>query len=291
MPTNPWELPLESTDPTVSYVPETTDSSQLTPAASPITLSKVGSGKVTMTAKKLALRIAWSSELNEDSVLPVVRVYRNQAVRALQNAIDNVIVNGDAVVTANTNINKIDGTPGATDKYLAFNGLRKYCLVTNTAQKIDGAGPITVALLRQARFKLDGGYALRPRDCAIIADDLTYAKLLSMPEFATVDKAGAAATNLSGQVGVIDGVPVFASAEMGLSRATDGKISVTAANNTRGSVIIVHRPNWMIGYRRQVQAQVDYLSWADAYHLTVTARLALAWFDAVSAAQVYNLDT
>jgi HK97 family phage major capsid protein len=290
MPTNPYELPIESTDPTVYFVAETTDATQLTwGTGNPITLSKIGSGKVQMNAKKLALRVAWSAELNEDSLIPVIANYRRQALRAMQNAIDNVLVNGDTATGASTNINLIDGTPTTGTKYLAFNGLRKYCLVTNSAQSKSAGGPPTLPLLRTGRFLLNGAYALRPRDLAWIVDDLTYARLLNLPEFQTMDKAGNAATNLTGQVGVIDGVPVFATAEMGLSQTADGKISGTPANNAKGQAICVFRPSWMLGYRRQVTAVVEYLSSVDAYHLIVTARLHLVNFDTQSAAELYNL--
>jgi HK97 family phage major capsid protein len=289
LPTNPYELPFESTDPTVYYVPETTDASQLTPAGSAIPTAKIGTGKITMTAKKLALRLAWSGELNEDSILPIVATYRGQAIRAMQNAVDYAILNGDTATAANTNVNLIDGTPGANSKYLVFNGLRKYCLVTNTSQNTAAGGAPTLTLLRSARFKLDPAYALRPRDLAWIVEDRTYAALLALPEFATMDKAGPLATNLTGQVGILDGVPVFASAELGLTRS-DGKISATAGNNIYGTAILVARPNWLVGYRRQVQATVDYLSYADAYHLTLTARLTVASFDAKSASQLSHLE-
>ncbi len=290
MPTNPWELPIESTDPTVYFVPETTDQTQLVyGTGNPIPQTKAGTGKQTMNAKKLALRLAWSSELNEDSILPVVTQYRAQAVRSLQNAIDNVILNGDTATAANTNINLIDGTPTAGTKYLAFDGIRKYCLVTNAAQRYDGAGTPTMPTMRKGRFLLRGDYALRHRDCAWIVDDQAYGKLLSIDEFSTMEKAGAAATNLTGQIGVMDGVPVFASAELGLSRTADGKVSATPANNTKGQAIIVFKPNWLIGYRRQVQAALEYVSFADSYHLTVTARVCLASFDTQSAAAVFDL--
>jgi hypothetical protein len=64
-----------------------------------------------MNAKKLALRVSWSSELNEDSLIPVIANYRRQSLRAMQNAIDNVLVNGDTATGASTNVNLIDGTP------------------------------------------------------------------------------------------------------------------------------------------------------------------------------------
>jgi hypothetical protein len=289
MPTQPFELPIETTDPTVYFVPETTDAAQLVyGTGNPITLSKIGSNKIQMNAKKLALRVSWSSELNEDSLIPVIANYRRQSLRAMQNAIDNVLVNGDTATGASVNVNLIDGTPTTGTKYLAFNGVRKYALVTNTSQAKDGAGAPTLPLLRVARFLLNGAYAIQPRNCAWIVDDSVYAKLLNLPEFATMDKAGPNATNLTGQVGVIDGVPVFATAELGLTQAS-GKISGTPANNTKGQAICVFRPGWMIGYRRQVQATVEYVSFADAYHLIVTARLTLVNFDNQSASILYNL--
>ena len=74
MPSNPFELPIEGTDPTVYYVPETKNETDLTISGStnPIPDSKVGSGKVTLSAQKLALRVGFSSELVEDSVVPVL---------------------------------------------------------------------------------------------------------------------------------------------------------------------------------------------------------------------------
>lgn len=287
MPTNPYELPYESTDPTVSFVAESADLSQMNPSASPITTSKIGSGKQQLSAKKLALRVVWSSELNEDSLIPVVGLYRAQAVRAMQNAIDNVILNGDTVTTANTNINLIDGTPAAGSKYLAFNGLRKGAL-SATGMTIDAGGSPSLALLRQLRYKLNTAYASRPRDLALICDDQTYQGLLNIPEFLTMDMAGIHATNISGQIGTIDGMAVFASAEIPLTNAA-GKVSATAANNTRGTALIVCRPNWVIGFRRQIAASVDYFPWSDAYQLVITARLCLAGYDNQSVAMLYNI--
>jgi phage head maturation protease len=53
MPSNPFELPAEGADPTVSYVTETTDTDHLTlGAGNPIPSSKIGSKKVTLDAKK-----------------------------------------------------------------------------------------------------------------------------------------------------------------------------------------------------------------------------------------------
>lgn len=168
MPSNPFELPIEGTDPSVFFVPETKNETDLTLAgsANPIPDSKVGSGKIQLTAQKLALRVGFSAELVEDSIVPVLNIYREQAMRAILASIDHVLLNGDTATSGN--INKDGGTPAGTDRYLAFNGLRKLPLVTNTANAVDAAGVPTLALLRQARFTMSPAYAARPTDLAWI---------------------------------------------------------------------------------------------------------------------------
>jgi hypothetical protein len=159
--------------------------------------------------------------------------------------------------------------------------------VTNAGQGINAAAAPSLVLFRQGRFKLAGAYATQPRNCAWIVDDNTYAAMLNMPEFLTMEKAGPLATAQTGQIGFMDGIAVFASAEMPLSN-TAGKVSTTGTNNVKGQGIIVFKPNFMIGYRRQVQANVEFFPWADAYQLVVTVRLCMINFDAASAAELYN---
>jgi len=288
MPSNPFELPISGTDPVVYYVPETQDEDDLTLAAStnPIPDSPVGSGKVTLTAKTLALRVGFSSELVEDSAIPLIALYREQALRVMADAIDHVLLNGDTETGATGNINTDNAAPGATAKYLAFDGLRKLGLVTNTANKKDAAGTPTVALLRDARFLMDPRYSLRPVDCAYIVDGSTYAKLLSETNVATVDKFGPHATVLTGEIAKVDGVPVLVSAEMPLTQA-DGKADTSG--NTKGQAVCVYRPGWIVGYRRRVAATMDYLPYYDAYQMVATVRLAFARFDTEVASTLYNI--
>ena len=115
MPSNPFELPIEGTDPQVYFVPETSDEAHLSlGAGNPIPDSKIASGKVTLNAKKLALRVGFSSELVEDAMIPVLNIYRQQAVRAIADAIDNVLLNGDTTTSASGNINRDHAAPPAT---------------------------------------------------------------------------------------------------------------------------------------------------------------------------------
>ena len=202
MPSNPFELPIEGADPTVYLVPETTDEAQLTlGAGNPIPDSKVGSGKIQLSAKKLALRVGLSSELVEDAIVPVLNIYREQAVRAIADSIDYVLINGDTD-TGNTNINVHEpATPSATDRYLAFDGLRELPLVSNTANAAQLVGALDLDQLRAVRFLMAARYAARPNDLAWVVDSSTYAEMLGLPEFLTMDKAGPMATAITGQIG------------------------------------------------------------------------------------------
>jgi HK97 family phage major capsid protein len=293
MPSNPFEVPIEGSDPTVYFVPETKNETDLTLAgtANPIPDSRIGSGKVMLDAKKLALRVGFSAELVEDSIVPVLNLYREQAMKAILNAIDHVLLNGDTATSGN--INKNGGTPAANDRYMAFNGLRKLALVTNAdtpPNRVDAAGNLTLALMRQARFTMDPKYSTRPSDLAWIVDGGTYAKLLGLNEFLTMEKAGAMATAITGQIGFADGAPVIVSAEMPLTDGANGRVnSTTPANNVKGSALCVYRPGWMVGYRRRIAVSVDYLPYYDSYQLTATVRLALVNFDSDVCTSVYNI--
>jgi HK97 family phage major capsid protein len=287
MPSSPFELPISGTDPSVYYVPETQDESDLSlGSGNPIPDSQIGSGKVTLTAKKLALRVGFSAEMVEDSAIPLIALYREQAFRVMADAIDHVLLNGDTETGATGNINSDDGAPSATAKYLAFDGLRKLPLVTNAANAQDANGAPSVALLRAARFLMSPRYALRPKDCAWIVDGSTYAKLLSISDVATVDKFGPHATVLTGEIAKLDGVPILVSSELNLTQA-DGKLNATA--NTKGQAICVYRPGWIVGYRRRIAATMDYLPYYDAYQMVATVRLAFARFDTEVASALYNL--
>jgi phage head maturation protease len=172
MPSNPFEMPIEGTDPTVYYVAETANESQLTlGSGNPIADSKIGSGKVQLNAKKLALRVGFSSELVEDSIVPVLNIYREQAMRAIADAMDDVLLNGDTETGATGNINSDAAAPAAGSVFLALNGLRKQPLVTTTANKVDmGNAAPTLAKLREARFKLAHKYSARPTDLAWVVN-------------------------------------------------------------------------------------------------------------------------
>jgi len=288
MPSNPFHVPIEGADPTVYYVPETRSESQLVLSGSGAVLidDKMSSAKITLTAQKLALRVGFSAELVEDAVLPILSIYRQQAVRAIADAIDSVLLNGDTT-TGGGNINDDDASLSDSEAFLALDGLRHLPLVTNTDNRLDFASAPTLEKMRTTRFKMQARYAAKPSDLAWLVDANTYAKLLSLSEFLTMDKAGVHATALTGQLGFIDGIPLLVSPNLPLTMA-DGKVEVGGTND-KGTALLVYRPGWLVGYRRRIAVSVEYLPYYDAYQMTATVRLALGRYDDDVAAAGFDI--
>lgn len=295
MPSKSYELPYESTDPTVYKVPETTNETQLAldNSNNPIPDSKVASGKKTLTAVKLGLRVGFSDEMEEDSIIPWIPQTREQSLRTMMNAIDNVVINGDTETGASTNINDIAGTPAVTDKFLVFDGFRKLALVTNSAMAVNGGGAnITLALIRSARFKMQSAsnvYSLYPQNLVMFCDPYTYGKVLGIDELNVWMNNGRSASVNTGQVPLIDGVELFPSQELLLTNTAGKRDEDTLTNNTVGTFVIAARQGWTLGYRRQVTTSVDFLPYYDSYQFVATVRLALVYQDTVAASVIYNL--
>jgi HK97 family phage major capsid protein len=295
MPSNTYEVPVENTDPTVNKVPETTNRTQLaldnTSNTNPSSL--LGADKTTLVAAKLGLRVGFSAEEEEDSIIPFIPQLREQSMKAMMNAVDSVILNGDTTTTASTNINDSAGTPAATDKFLVFNGARKLGLVTNTAVSVNagGASP-TLQMFRLARFKMQSllnVYSLYPANLVMFCDPQTYGKILNIDELNVWMNNGRNATVNTGQVPMVDGVELYPSEQL-LAANTAGKVDLdVVGNNTTGTIVFMAKLGWTLGYRRQVKTSVDFLPYYDSYQLTATIRLALAYQDTVAAATIYNI--
>lgn len=292
MPSATYDLPVESTDPTVYFVPETTDNSQLSLASgAAIPSSVVSASKVQLIAKKLALRVGFSTEMMEDSIIPFIPQLRDQALITMQNAIENVMINGDTTNSASN----INGTPGAaTDKFLVFNAMRYLGLITNTQVALNAAGATpTLQMIRQARFRLISAlnsYALDPARLVIIVDQFTYGQMLNIDELLAWYNNGRNSTVNTGIVPNIDGIDVIPSAQLPLTDST-GVVNGTSTLNIYGTMIIASKDAWKLGYRRQVTSSLDYLPYYDSYQLTNTVRVALKNKDTIANAVIYGLYT
>lgn len=290
MPSNPFELPVESTDPTVYKVAETTEETSLlmSSSSSPIPDSNIKTTKVTLTAAKMGLRTMWSGELEEDSIIQFIPHARFKAMRAMADAIDNVFLNGDTATTLNINSDG-ESISDATRKYLVFDGMIKSPLVTNTTYRVNANGAYpTLSLFRSARAKLPGAKGTQLANLKWFVDYSTYMKSLAIDEVSSAANRGSVPTGVTGVLGGIDGIDMFVSAEMALAD-TDGKVTQTANVANTGRALLVHLPSWEAGYRRRIVSSMEYKPEYDVYWLISTVRVALVQRDTSAAAIVYNI--
>jgi hypothetical protein len=265
---------------------------------------RTGSQRVQVDAKKFIIHQVFSGEMNEDSIVPLIPFYRQQAARSLAFFGDSAILNGDTATGANTNINLIDSTPGSTKFYLAYNGLRKVGLIDNTANKTDAAGAVTLALLRKLKtLMLDAGRYVDWGHPNVLADLVYIADPITADRIATLDEVlqakvelGNQAGLLNGQIAMILGNPVLSTVAMSLTDAT-GQVSNTGSNNVKGQVVSFNKNGAVLGWRRRVQIESERIPASDQTRIVYTYRNGLGRFNPagnVSAqefsANLYNID-
>jgi HK97 family phage major capsid protein len=280
-------LPVEVDIPEMLFVGESTSASAFT---SPYATSKTGSQRVQVDAKKFVIHQVWSGELEEDSIIPFLPFLRRQAALAIAHYSDSLVLNGDTTNAATGNINLVDADPADTKHYLAFDGLRKAGLVDNTANSLGLGGAVSYAALRaqlgrmvdNARF-VDWGHPVRPEDVVYITDPATAEQIAQLDEVLTVDKYGPGATVLTGELMRVGRNPLITSMAMALSN-TAGKVSNTAGNNTKGSVVCANMRGLKAGWRRRVKVETERLIGSDQSRIVYSLRMGLGRFSPTGAA-------
>lgn len=251
-------LPVQATLPVVKYVGESTVANAARYAS-----TKTGSNRVQVDARKLLMLQAWSYELDEDSLIPMMEFLREEATRSWAHHMDSILLNGDTTDAATGNINLDDANPDNDLFYLAFDGIRHGGLVDNTNNRKDVAGALTIDEFRaqkgrmlDAPFKHDWSHPNDPNDLVYVADPETADAVSFLDEALTYDKIGDRATMLTGQQARILNHPLIASMDISKTEA-DGKVSTTAANNVKGQLVTFNRRGYVVGTKSQMQVETD----------------------------------
>jgi hypothetical protein len=292
-------VPLESTDPTWNKVAQTTgtDSTTLRPNAT-VPSSKVGTDQKSLTVAKLGARVIYSMELEEDSFVTWAPQLRQQMEKSGAETLDHIVIDGDTATAGTTNINSIGGTPGGTEAYLLFNGLRKSPLVTTTANSRSASGSLADTDFL-ATIKLMGPAGLNALDktkVAFIVDLNVGWKVLELASVKTRD-VFTNATIENGVLMSIWGYPVITSAFMHWLSATNarkantaGKVDLTSqSNNTTGSILAVRWDQWLLGYKRRIRMTVQEFPDADSAQLIALCRVGMVQRDTEASAISYNV--
>jgi HK97 family phage major capsid protein len=267
-------LPIEAGLPEMLLVAESTANN-----SSNYDTVKTGSNRVAVSAKKFVIHQMWSGEMEEDSIIPFVPFLRGQAGKSVAHYLDSCVLNGDTTNTSTGNINLDDADPADTKHYLAYDGIRHAALVDNTGNTVNQAGAgITYAaltglrgLMVDATYLTDWGHPVDPSDLVFVADPFTADKIALLDEVITVDKYGQNATVVNGEVGNIGRNPLVSTIAMSLTEA-DGKVSTTGSNNILGQVAVFNKTGFVIGWRRQVQVEVERIPATDQTRIVYSLR-------------------
>jgi hypothetical protein len=252
---------------------------------------KTGSNRVQVDAKKFILHQMWSGEMEEDSIIPFIPYLRRQAALSLAHYSDALLLNGDTTNAGTGNINEDDADPTDTDYFLAFDGIRHAALVDNTGNANDIAGALVASHFLDLKADMVQANAYAPmhwgeptmrEDLVFAMDYSTYYAALKLDEVLTLDKMGAGATVLTGQLGSIWGHPIIPTMALKLTEA-DGKVP-TADNGTKGQIVAINRRGFRVGWRRRIQLETERLPGRDQTRLIYSMRLGFGRYSVTGAA-------
>jgi HK97 family phage major capsid protein len=259
------------------------------------TATDLATAKSTLTSTEIVGEVNWSYSLEEDAVVAVMPQIRATLVRCAAEYWDRFILNADATDAATGNINSDDSNPADDSYYLSDgqDGIRHQWLVDASSMGASAGGDaltdddVLAAFGRLGRYFQDS-----QSNVVIVPDYSTYLNgFLKLAEVQTVDKFGAAATILRGQLGAFMGVPIVPSYFHPLG-ASDGKANASSGN-TLGSMSIFNRQMWRAGIRRAISVEVDRNIQTRQYIMVVSFRAAVGTRGTRSAqthtAGVYNI--
>ncbi|NBX56559.1 MAG: phage major capsid protein, partial [Betaproteobacteria bacterium] len=205
--------------------------------------------EVTLSAYKLATKEYISFEEDEDTIIPLLPLIRDAMARRMAKTLDQAMLLGDG------------GTTTAGMVAAAIKGLASYhpvggvaasagvnpataAVTLDLSDNIAGTVKFNVAKAMEARKGL-GAWGLNPSELVMFVSTQAYYELLEDSNFLTVDKAGPAATILTGQVGSVGNTPVIVSA------------SFEAAAADKALAVVVNPMNFLVGTHRGMRVDSD----------------------------------
>lgn len=221
------------------------------------TESRQTTAEITMTLKTMIANVPIGNYLIAYGVEGLLTILRDDIASRLAFNEQALFLNGDTEATLANNINGayaaatnaggIQTTAGAeeNDYLLEFDGLRKSAAAT----EVSVSGTFALSHIRQAISNL-GVYSDNREDLALIVPRNLEVQLLGLTELQTVDKYGAGATILSGELGRIYGIRVFATGAIPTNLSWTGKYiqpGVAGSTQDKTVALLVHIRSPLIG--------------------------------------------
>jgi len=218
--------------------------------------SRQATTEITLTLKTMIANVPIGNYLIAYGVEGLLTVLRDDIASRLAFNEANLMINGDTetgssyadnimgAYNASTNPTGVNATNN--DYLLEMDGLRK----SASATAVSVSGTFALSHLRQAIATL-GVYADNRDDLALIVPRNLEVQLLGITELQTVDKYGAGATILSGEIGRIYGVRVFGTGVIPTNLNYTGVYDGTTTTQTQA--ILTHIRSPLIGNPTQAE--------------------------------------
>lgn len=243
MPTDPFKFPMTTTRPTFLVGSEA-------PGSDP-TASNPGTAAITLDAQKLIGMGDYSYEADEDAVIAVLGMIQDGLSSGAADAFESALIEGDTSATHQHS----DYHAVTAHHAKLFKGFRKYAIAGSLTASL-ATGNINWTNIKAMR-KLMKKWGVKPRDLMLIAGPMGYNDLVGLDETLTYEKVGnqAAARILTGEAASIAGIRIVVSSalreDLNASGVYDG------STTTKGSLLLVHRPSWLVGVRRGFTLEVE----------------------------------
>lgn len=251
MPTQPFELPIQIGNFTAYKVAEQTGDTGQTK----VTVSSGASftSKITFTAQGLGVRVLVSKYLEEDSLVPMLPIMREEIAKAIIRGIENACINGDASVHMDTDIT------GTVNQALLWKGFRALSQENSYEVDFGGAGnAFDVETFLKVRAQL-GKYGINPAEGYWVVGLSNFFRMLTIKDSAnnnvvlTLDKIGPQATVSAGTMGMFMGSELKVSDQVREVLDSNG---IFDAAGDKTAVHYVSKPGLAFGDRRQLSIQL-----------------------------------
>jgi len=199
-------------------------------------LGKQPTKKVSITQKQRFFSVDISEYEQQFAITDVVALVKRKLATSAANTMVSDIINGDTVLTANTNINLIDGTPTGSESYTAANGLRKQAFTDSTATDAGTFGFTDYLTL----IKSLGFNGSNKQDLVFIHSLGAEVAALGLDEFRQAYVSGQISSAITGKLPNFLGASIATDRFLGEAN-TAGKVSATPANNVKGQVVAAHK--------------------------------------------------
>lgn len=214
--------------------------------------------EITLNAYKVATNEYVAFEEEEDALLAIMPVVRDAMVRRVARAVDRAMLRGAGA--------------GADP----VKGLGTYDASSTVTLDISDGAKLTVAKLQAMRRDL-GIWGLDPAEVIYVVSTEGYYDLLDDATFQTMDKVGAQATLLRGQIGSVANTPVLVSGEFEDKGA--GTIGAIAFNPM----------NFLVGNQRGLRVDTDDLVETQRRVMVASLRTGMTQVSTVNGAGVSAL--